>query len=312
MQRFYTNFGAKFAIATASAALITASFAPIVKAQTNFEATPPTEIALEFPDVASNFWANPFIAKLLTEGIIQGFPGGQFLPNAPVTRAQFAAMVAQAFENRTMVRDTINFSDVSSQYWAYQPIRQAYALGFLDTISGREFDPNESMTRLDIILALTQGLNYTYNETTTNSILQQFTDVSAIPSEYRSAIAAAAMQGLLVNYPNTNTLNLTKVATRAEVAAFLYQALVSTNDFTAVTSPYVLTVEEITNIETNTNTTTTPSNNDDTTTVTPERGRDRQNCNQGIGNGAEGCDPGNSSPRGGSNDEDGRTPGQRP
>jgi hypothetical protein len=33
-----------------------------------------------------------------------------------------------------------------------------------------------------------------------------------------------------------------------------------------------------------------------------------QHCNQGIGNGAEGCDPGNSHPHGGSNDEGGRTP----
>jgi len=46
---------------------------------------------------------------------------------------------------------------------------------------------------------------------------------------------------------------------------------------------------------------------------TPEVGKPaRQNCNQGIGNGAEGCDPGNSMPHGGSNDEGGRTPGNRP
>jgi hypothetical protein len=37
----------------------------------------------------------------------------------------------------------------------------------------------------------------------------------------------------------------------------------------------------------------------------------RRRCNQGIGNGAEGCDPGNSRPHGGSNDEGGRTPGRR-
>lgn len=37
----------------------------------------------------------------------------------------------------------------------------------------------------------------------------------------------------------------------------------------------------------------------------------RRNCNQGIGNGSEGCDPGNSRPHGGSNDESGRTPGGR-
>ncbi|MCS6812731.1 MAG: hypothetical protein NZ772_04055 [Cyanobacteria bacterium] len=40
------------------------------------------------------------------------------------------------------------------------------------------------------------------------------------------------------------------------------------------------------------------------------RRRRRRNCNQGIGNGPEGCDPGNSRPRGGSNDEGGRRPGR--
>ena len=38
----------------------------------------------------------------------------------------------------------------------------------------------------------------------------------------------------------------------------------------------------------------------------------RRNCNQGIGNRAEGCDPGNFRPHNGSNDEGGRQPGRRP
>jgi len=36
----------------------------------------------------------------------------------------------------------------------------------------------------------------------------------------------------------------------------------------------------------------------------------RRHCNQGIGNGSEGCDPGNSHPHNGSNDEGGRRPGR--
>jgi len=36
---------------------------------------------------------------------------------------------------------------------------------------------------------------------------------------------------------------------------------------------------------------------------------DKDKCNQGVGNGPEGCDPGNSNHRHGSNDEDGGTPG---
>jgi hypothetical protein len=37
--------------------------------------------------------------------------------------------------------------------------------------------------------------------------------------------------------------------------------------------------------------------------------KDKDKCNQGVGNGPEGCDPGNSNHRHGSNDEDGGTPG---
>jgi hypothetical protein len=38
-------------------------------------------------------------------------------------------------------------------------------------------------------------------------------------------------------------------------------------------------------------------------------GEDKDKCNQGVGNGPEGCDPGNSNHRHGSNDEDGGRPG---
>ncbi|NJO75074.1 MAG: hypothetical protein HC833_15690 [Leptolyngbyaceae cyanobacterium RM1_406_9] len=50
------------------------------------------------------------------------------------------------------------------------------------------------------------------------------------------------------------------------------------------------------------------SDDDDEYDDDDDRRSRRRNCNQGIGNGTEGCDPGNSPPRGGSNDETGRTP----
>ncbi|HTF58118.1 MAG TPA: ice-binding family protein [Planctomycetota bacterium] len=39
------------------------------------------------------------------------------------------------------------------------------------------------------------------------------------------------------------------------------------------------------------------------------KGKDKQKCNQGVGNGPEGCDPGNSNNHKSSNDENGGTPG---
>ena len=41
-----------------------------------------------------------------------------------------------------------------------------------------------------------------------------------------------------------------------------------------------------------------------------DRSPTHRQANQGIGNGPEGADPGNSHPHGSTNDEDGRTPGQ--
>ena len=40
-----------------------------------------------------------------------------------------------------------------------------------------------------------------------------------------------------------------------------------------------------------------------------DKDKDKDKCNQGVGNGPEGCDPGNSNNRHGSNDENGGTPG---
>lgn len=53
--------------------------------------------ATTFPDIQGH-WAQSFIQSLAARGVIRGFPDGTFRPDEPVTRAQFAAMIRQAFE----------------------------------------------------------------------------------------------------------------------------------------------------------------------------------------------------------------------
>ncbi|MEA5515668.1 S-layer homology domain-containing protein, partial [Nodularia sp. UHCC 0506] len=253
-------------------------------------------IRTKFTDVATNHWAKNFIGELTAIEVLQGFPDGSFRPDEQVTRAQFAAMLSQAFQ-MTRVRNPINFNDVSNSYWAYSAIREAYATGFLGNF-GSTFNPTQSLSRLEILLALARGLNYT-SSSSTEAILATYTDAASISTDVRSAIASLTEQGVIVNYPNVQTLNPDKVATRAEVSALIYRALVSTGEVADISSNYAVNQvqqqivgEEAFNV---------PRGNT----------QPRQNCNQGIGNGSEGCDPGKSSPRGGSNDEGGRTPGGR-
>jgi hypothetical protein len=274
-------------------------------------------IQTSFTDVSANYWAKDFITELTRRGILTGFPDGKFHPNEPVTRAQFAALVASVFK-KTKVRNAINFKDVSTSHWAYNGIREAYEMGFLGGTSGNQFNPNQSLSRLQVLVALTRGLNYSASNSTA-SVLNFYSDATTIPADVRSLIAAATERGIVVNYPNVRAFSPNVVATRAEVAAFLYQAMVSSGDAVAISSPYVVGTEagarpaevrpaEVRPAE------VPPAE------VRPareageadDRKPRRQNCNQGIGNGAEGCDPGNSRPHGGSNDEGGRTPGNRP
>ncbi|WP_392481642.1 S-layer homology domain-containing protein [Nostoc sp. C110] len=249
-----------------------------------------------FSDVSTDYWAKDFIAELASMEILEGFPDGTFRPDAPVTRAQFAAMLRKAFA-KGKIRQAIAFKDVSTQYWAYNAISEVYQMGFLNAVIGKDFNPSQSLSRLDILVALAQGLNYK-SSGSTDTILSVYSDATSIRSEYRSLIAALTQRGIVVNYPNVNLLNVERVATRSEVSALLYQALSSTGQVANISSQYVVGQQQQVAAEEQTETST-------------EGVKPRRHCNQGIGNGSEGCDPGNSSPHGGSNDEGGRTPGNK-
>ena len=191
-----------------------------------------------FSDVSSNYWAAQFIQQLSQRGVIAGFPDGSFRPEEPVTRAQFAAMVNKAFQ-KAQQRQPISFADVPSNYWASSAIQQAYTIGFLSGYPGNRFEPNQAIPREQVLVSLANGLAYTPSGNT-ESTLQYFNDASNIASYARSPIAAATEKQIVVNYPNVKFLNPTATATRAQVAAFIYQALVSSNQASAINSPYVV------------------------------------------------------------------------
>ncbi|MCF4969530.1 S-layer homology domain-containing protein [Nostoc sp. CMAA1605] len=211
--------------------------APFVVAAPSFAQT-------TFSDVSSNYWASPFIRELSQRGVIAGFPDGSFRPEEPVTRAQFAAMVNKAFQ-KAPERQAIGFVDVPSNYWAYNAIQQAYSIGFLSGYPGNSFRPNENIPRQQVLVSLANGLDYAPGSNVEGT-LQYFNDSSNIANYARSPIAAATERQIVVNYPNVRFLSPTATATRAQVAAFIYQALVSSNQASAINSPYVVALQPTT------------------------------------------------------------------
>ena len=190
-----------------------------------------------FADV-QGYWAQPYIAALAAKEIIAGFPDGTFKPNEPVTRAQFAAIISKAF-SPTAKRETVNFTDVSRNFWAYQPIQTAYQGGFVAGYPGGAFQPQQPIPRVQVLVSLANGLNLSSNNPRAISV---YTDASQIPSYATDPVAAATQRQLVVNYPTPNKLEPNREATRAEVAAFVYQALVNAGRAEAIPSPYVVSL----------------------------------------------------------------------
>lgn len=203
-----------------------------------FSAAPGFAQSTNFTDVSSSYWARNFISELSQRDIIAGFPDGSFRPDAPVTRAQFAAMLRKANKEfrKQAKRDGTRFVDVPSNYWAVSAIQDAYITGFLTGYPGSVFRPEQNIPREQALVSLANGLEYSTNSTT---VLNYYNDSSSISSWARTPIAAATDNRVVVNYPNVNTLNPQRNATRAEVAAFIYQALVKEGLANAVSSQYI-------------------------------------------------------------------------
>ena len=176
-----------------------------------------------FNDVQGN-WAQPCIEQLAQRQIVNGYPDGSFKPNAPVTRAEFAAMLGKAFPDTAEIRTGGKFADVPTNYWANNAIRKAYATGFLAGYPGGVFQPTQNIPRVQALVSLASGLKYVPTQPSIETLNGAFADVAGIPEYSRSAIAAAVEKQLVVNYPDVRTLNPNKLASRADVAAFVCQA----------------------------------------------------------------------------------------
>ena len=75
-----------------------------------------------FNDVAKGCWAANYIGYMQQFGIVTGYTDGSFRPDAPVTRAEFAA-IASRFEKLT--QGSASFTDVPDTHWAVRYINFA-------------------------------------------------------------------------------------------------------------------------------------------------------------------------------------------
>ena len=97
-----------------------------------------------YSDVSDTAWYAAAVSTLSKMGVISGYPDGTFRPNAPITRAEFAAMIAR-FDETAKSADT-PFTDISG-HWAENAIGKAYGNGWVEGSSKTVFCPESNLTR---------------------------------------------------------------------------------------------------------------------------------------------------------------------
>ena len=119
--------------------------------------------ATTFSDVQPNYWAQPFIRGLAARNIVTGYPDGTFRPEQPVDRDEFAAIIRKAFDQPAtrQIQSGAVYKDIPTNYWATRPIEEAYQQGFMTGYPGGYFRPNQSVSKVEAIVALNKGLNLT-------------------------------------------------------------------------------------------------------------------------------------------------------
>ena len=108
-----------------------------------------------FADVANGKWFNKAVSTMAKLGIVKGRSAETFAPDAPITRAEFAAICARF--NTEPTNTSNSFSDISG-HWAEAEIERAVAFGWIAGYPDGTFRPDTYITRAEAMTMINRVL----------------------------------------------------------------------------------------------------------------------------------------------------------
>jgi hypothetical protein len=104
-------------------------------------------------------WAQKAVAQAVQAGIIKGYEDGSFRPNAEITRAEMAAMLASALSLTVESNTSTGFADDKDiPAWAKGAVAAIKKLGIVGGQGNNEFAPNAKTTRAEAVTVLLKML----------------------------------------------------------------------------------------------------------------------------------------------------------
>ena len=145
-----------------------------------------------FGDVASG-WYNPYINAVARAGLMKGYPDGNFRPDAPITRAEFAQLIMPLDKANAAAAP---FADAKG-HWAQRAIGQAYGNGRIVGYPDGTFKPDGVITRAEAVVICNRLINRKAdseglkNRLRNSEEIKTFTDLSPSHWAYYEIMEAA-------------------------------------------------------------------------------------------------------------------------
>jgi hypothetical protein len=175
----------------------------------------PSPTDIKFTDI-DGCWAENIIIKMHEQGIASGYSDNTFMPDNPVTRAEFASLIVRSF--KLTLNNGNTFAD-TSEHWALADINTASYYGIVKGYDSNTFWPNDLITREQMAAMMARALKLVVNEEDTD-----FSDEALISIWAKPSVAAAFSKGIVHGYPD-NSFRPLGNTTRAEALAVLYNAM---------------------------------------------------------------------------------------
>ncbi|MDR1117089.1 MAG: InlB B-repeat-containing protein [Oscillospiraceae bacterium] len=176
----------------------------------------------EFSDIAGH-WAFDNILFTASREAFQGYPGGEFRQDIPMTRAMFATVLARMALADVSGYESRVFDDVDPDSWFGPAVAWALDKEIVLGDGNNKFNPDSNITRQEIALMIVRFLKY-MGIALPESDFSPFEDENLVSGWALDAVLEIQKYGVVEGKPG-NLFDPQANSTRAEIATILYRII---------------------------------------------------------------------------------------
>jgi|GEM_PF-4123352 len=179
-----------------------------------------------FTDMNPDHWAYNAAAYLVSSGVLSGYPDGSFKPDKPVSRAEYAKILATVM--KLPLEDTCGnwnmFSDISPSAWYCPYVKAVAKAGYMIGVGEGKFAPNNLVKKEEIITTIVRINGWQLVDPPTPT----FSDIDHTYWAY-PYVETAVKHGIIARndkgLTSGNIFGKGQPATRAMTAVLIYRGL---------------------------------------------------------------------------------------